>query len=310
MFITTLPHDQQGDLAIFLIAGRAARQGLNPYAVYALTPRVNGLPTVNLNPPISVLLFQQLAGFAPLRLLPIWYSVGLAAYIVTLFVLIDAYPQHDVPLRVVWALSLSGVWQTLRQSESYLAVALIGALAWVALVQRKETTAGLFLGVLVAFKPNFILWPALLFPSGYRRVSVIAGLSATALSLWPAAIYGLQVYPEWLVAVRQTPALHWGLYGAFADLAATLGQSALVLPARVVLVLVLAVLVYRRRPSDDDACAIGIVASLVFLPWTLQGYLLLLLPLFFNRPWSGLTRVAAILLVSTMGVVPEPNALS
>ena len=61
-------------------------------------------------------------------------------------------------------------------------------------------------------------------------------------------------------------------------------------------VLVLAALVYRRRPADDDACAIGIVASLLLPPWTLDGYLLLLLPIFFSRPWTGPIRVVVVLL--------------
>ena len=309
MLVTTWRSGSWGDLGSFVAAGRAASQGINPYGVYPLTARAGDLAYPNLNPPVSVLLFQLLGRFEPPQVLPFWYAASLAAYVTALLVLVETYPQFDVALRVAWALSLSWLWQTLQQNEIYLAVVLVGVLAWVALIQRKETMAGVLLGLLVAIKPNFLLWPVLLFPAGYRRVSLTAAFTAAALSFWPAAVYGPSIYPEWLAAALHLNALRGGPYGKLVELAAALGHPSLGLPLTALVVLALAALIQRRRPSDDDACGIGIVASLILLPWTLEGYLLLLLPIFFSRPWNGLIRIVVILLAVPWLVFPQFTGL-
>jgi|GEM_PF-2326455 hypothetical protein len=63
-----LPHLPAGslhDFGSFVASGRAARSGSNPYGVHELTYRTPDGPAVNLNPPISVLLFQVLAPLDP-----------------------------------------------------------------------------------------------------------------------------------------------------------------------------------------------------------------------------------------------------
>lgn len=329
-----------GDLGSFIASGRAASEGLNPYGIYALTGRAHGISYPNLNPPISVLFFRPFAAFEPEQLFPAWYVVNLASYLVALALLARAYPRHAVALRIVWALGLVGAWHSLQLAEIYLPITLIGVLAWLALmptqgrefdkggggsgprpdpppprpkrsidqarVRWREIAAGVLLGVLVAIKPNFVLWPALLFPAGYRRVSITAGLTAVVVSAWPAVVLGPRVYPQWLAAAFQLNAQRDGPYGNVVELAMHLGApSAIGLLLTGLIVLALAALLARHRPTALDTSAIGIIASLLLLPWTLEGYLLLLLPIFFSRPWTGLLRIVVILLILPVVFFPD-----
>ena len=196
-FVASLPRPApfgSRDLDVFLASGRAAVSGANPYSL-VLRPG----PDVNLNPPVSLLVFGPLARLPADAVLPLCYaaSVLLAAW--TYWRLIRAYAPLASPFQYVWPLALAGVWLSLYNGQVYVGMEALGVCAYLALGQGRNRTAGLAIGALTALKPNFALWPLLLLAGGEAPVALVAFATAAALSLVPLAIWGPAIYWEWLL---------------------------------------------------------------------------------------------------------------
>src|SRR5579859_3902303 len=178
-----------GGIAVFVGAGRLAALGLNPYGVAGITPRgPDGVAYPNLSPPLSVLLFQQVAWVDPVTLARVWYAISLVLYVLIVLVLIRAYPQQAPMLRAMWALAIFPLWFTLAIGQVQVVLLGLAVMVWIALRSDRDDLAGLALGILVAYKPNFVLWPVLLFLAGRRRTSVVSVGVAGILSIWPALV--------------------------------------------------------------------------------------------------------------------------
>ena len=85
----------------------------------------------------------------------------------------------------VWASALAGFWDTLFLGQIYLPLVLAGVAAWLLLERGAGLWAGLLIGIVVAMKPNFLVWPVLLLLSGHYRSAVAAFVIASAISLIP-----------------------------------------------------------------------------------------------------------------------------
>jgi arabinofuranan 3-O-arabinosyltransferase len=89
--------------------------------------------------------------------------------------------------------------------NGFLTAALIGGT--LALLQRRPVLAGICLGFLT-YKPHFgILFPLVLAAAGYWRVFFAAGVTAVAISLASAAVYGIEpwfAFLHWLPVTSQT----------------------------------------------------------------------------------------------------------
>jgi hypothetical protein len=165
--------------------------------------------------------------------------------------------------------------------QIYLPLALAGAAVWLLLERGRCAAAGGVLGLIVAVKPNFVLWPALLFLAGYHRVGLIAGVVAGTLSALPLLWYGPGVYVQWLSALGRR-----GAEPALVDAASALGVPVLGVVIAVLLVAVTGWWLWRSHPKAAVVNAIAVPLCLLALPYTNIGYLLLLLPVFFTRPWG------------------------
>jgi hypothetical protein len=171
--------------------------------------------------------------------------------------------------------------------------------AWILAEKRYDKLAGIALGVLIAIKPNFCFWLALLAIAGYWTMAVSAVITGLTLSLLPVALWGPGVYVQWLTAVAHYPSLGLLIAGnsSFASLAARLGLPYLGLAISLLFVAVSFYFVYRKERSLQRINALGIVGSILLSPWAWVGYSMLTLPIFFSKPrWNWYIKVAAGLL--------------
>lgn len=292
------------DFGAFVGSGQAANRGLDPYGIYYSLPDDPsiGSNTPNLNPPLSVVAFQALALLDPLAARDGWLIACVALYGLTLYLLHREYSPGL--LKMAWAVALLGFWYTIQQAQVYTLLALVGAGAWLLLRRGRYLQAGLLIGLLLAIKPNFAVWPALLMLGGHWTVALIACVAATLLSALPLAAYGPGIYAQWLSAVATSGGGGAALphNGSLFGLAHQLGHPELGLPLAATLLVGLALWVLLRRP---DALAVSRLAAIVaFLagPVSWPGYTLLLLPVFMERRWTWPLVAAAVVLALPIGV--------
>ena len=288
--------DYLGDYGAFLASGTAINHGLDPYtgeilARWMVISRL-GASSPNLNPPIMLPLFAVLALLPPLLSFWLWRLFSALCYGAVIHLLRRRYAPPKCWLVV--ALMLAGFWYTLALGQVYSVLALIATTAWL-LLPRRPVLAGVAIGVLVAVKPNFAIWPLLLLVSGTWLPVLISGIVAAILSLVPALIYGPSIYRLWTHGLASYSGVAEPLNASLPGLLARLGLPWLSLPACCILVAALMLTVWRRRPQVSQVSSLGLVASLVVSPLAWVGYTVMLLPVFWSSR-SALAWPAAIML--------------
>lgn len=295
------------DFGSFIASGRAVAEGLNPYGVYPLTFRfIRGTEVVaapNLNPPISVLLFQLLAAADPGIAFRIWYLGSIVLYVVVVVLLLRAAPEAVTPVRVVWALSLGGFWHTLHMGQVYILLLLVFVSALLSLRRGRYQVAGLLVGILIALKPNFLVLPVLLLLAGCATTALSALAVAALLSAAPLLVYGSSVYAQWLEVLRHDTGVGLPTNGSLFGLAARLGIPELGIVIAGALVLVAALWAWRQRPQGLTVSNLAIVVLLLASPLAWAGYTVFLLPVFIWRRWTTPLAIAAMLLILPVPLV-------
>jgi alpha-1,2-mannosyltransferase len=272
------------DFGSFYASGEAARRGLDPYEVYPLTldaalGRGTGA-AVNLNAPISLPLFQVVSVLQPAPARLDWLLATCAAYLATVGLLMWAYPSFRGPLTLAWALALTGFIETVLLGQVYALLALVSTAAWVLLMRRRWSAAGGLIGLTVAFKPNFVVWPVLLLVAGYRRAGLVSLAAAGAIGCVPMVLYGPRVYFDWLEALRLEQVNPQVANASVDGMLARDGAPPLVaVAAGLVLLATIAVLVWRRQPDTEATSGLALLALLLGSPLAWVGYTLFLLPL-------------------------------
>jgi hypothetical protein len=299
------------DFGSFVASGRAAAQGLDPYAIYPpLTFRIV-LPgfeawNPNLNPPALLPLFQVLGWFDPHQAFRIWWGISFAAYIAVLGLLASHYMRKSWHVPVLWALALAGFWDTLVLGQIYTPLVLCAAAGWLLLEGGRPVLAGLAIGVLVAAKPNFAVWPLLLLAAGQITPAAASFGTAALLSLVPLGLYGPEVYGHWLDVIGDDAGR--ALFLTNASLPGILARAGLQPVGAIAAFAVMAALgiwVLRRRADVLQASALGLIGALLSSPLAWVHYTLFLLPIFFFLgPRNGWLLAAAVLLL-----IPVPAVL-
>jgi hypothetical protein len=286
------------DFGSFIAAGQLANENKNPYSnesplifsVYFGTNDLGG-QAPNLNPPISVLIFQGLANINPFVSITIWRIVTIALFVAAVFTLHYTYPINGFKaiLRLAWAFSLAGLWHTIQLGQIYTLALLLTVMTWVLLKQNRPILSGIFLGILIAIKPNFILWAILLFVTGNWRIFLSAGLCAASISAIPLATNGFGIYRQWLEATSIfTPnLLLFPGNNSFQGLTARFGSSEAGVILSIFFTVLIIFYVYKTKPVTEKVNALAIVASLFISPIAWTGYTLLTLPIFFERKQWG-----------------------
>ena len=310
-FPRVAPSRDLWDFGSFVASGRAAGEGLNPYGIYPLTLRVE-LPgfeswNPNLNPPISALLFQLFDLAEPHRAFQVWRWISVAFYAVTVLLLVLRFRGLEAPLIALWAFALAGFWDTLFLGQIYLPLVFAAVAAWLMLERGVGLWAGILIGIVVAMKPNFLVWPVLLFLAGHRRPALTGVAAAGAISAIPLALYGPEVYRQWfeLIASDRERALFL-TNASFAGLAARAGMPFLGTVLSLALLGGLAAWAFWRRPGVIPASSLALVAALLASPLGWIQYTLFLLPVFLTH-WHRLAMrgVAALLIIPVPFIIGQ-----
>jgi hypothetical protein len=299
-----LPPGPLNDYGSFWASGKAANEGLNPYAVYPETfrSRYSGTVHPNLNPPVSLLLFAPLARLDPhTMLVPLWWG-GLLVYAGIVVMTLRRHRQPNGLLLGAWALALPALWDGLRLGQVYVLLFAAAALVWYLLEKERPLLAAVVIGCLAAFKPNLLLWPALLFVAGHRRMALVAFLSFAVVSALPLLFFGPEVYVHWLELLRGDVADRSGFFANATVVAIGVRAGSHLLGGILaLLVLAWAVLLVRRRPlSAIQASALGIGVAILASPVAWMHYLLMLLPALLSQRWTPAMIAGASVLIVPM----------
>jgi hypothetical protein len=320
LLINMLPfvdgRDDLLDFGSFYAAGVKLANGENPYDsdseyIFEINfAKVGaGGRMSNLNPPISVVFFQALPMFDPHAAMLTWQIVSVVLYAISVLLLVQAYRQNISASRFIWAFVLAGFWHTIVLGQIYAVLLLFSALAWIWLKDGRFAASGIAMGIVVAIKPNFVIWPVFLLFSGYAAAGLACILTGLAISIIPILIWGTEIYRQWFSASAlrlETLIMPGnnsivGLTGRFESVTAGLILSAIVVLAMFVLSR------YRSIFEMDKAeyvSALGIIASLLVSPISWTGYTILLLPVFFSlRKWTGPVVISALILAIPFQIV-------
>ncbi|MCF6371269.1 DUF2029 domain-containing protein [Rhizobium sp. TRM95001] len=290
------------DFGAFIASGRAAASGLDPYGIYPpLTPHVvfPGFEAwnPNLNPPISAILFQLFDIADHATSLRVWWVISLFCYLGAVLLLLRRYSGGlEAVLLGVWAFALAGFWDTLYLGQIYTPLVLATVAAWLLLDRGRYVQAGILIGLLVSMKPNFLVWPVLLFLAAHWRPVVAAAVTAAVVAAVPLAVFGPQIYLDWLALVASDGERAIFLTNAsFAGLASRAGLPLLGTVLGAVLLLSLAAWSFWRRPQPMDVSSFALLAALLASPLGWIHYTLFLLPVLFHHwrsPWTWPVAVA------------------
>ncbi len=279
------------DFGSFVAAGQLAVQGRNPYAdesplIFNVNFSEIGVAgsAPNLNPPISVLIFESLANFHPLLSVQVWRFLTVVFYIYTFYILIrrSKATTPGIFWRSVWAFSLAGFWHTIELGQLYTFLLLLTAGIIINIEKGKTLAAGILLGVLIAIKPNFVFWAIALGVAGYGASFLAAGITALLISIIPLYFYGFEIYRQWFEASNIfTP--HLLLFpgnNSFQGLTARFGLAPVGIAMSAALFFAALFVVYKYKPALSTVNLLSLIVSLLISPIAWTGYTILMLPSF------------------------------
>ena len=282
-------------------SGRAAANGLNPYAVYPETHREdyapfggpNGVPDLNLNPPCVLPLLQLLSHLSIHRFTVVWIAgvwLCLALGITLIFI--------DRPLlqkrQILWLSVSMPPLLALSFGQVYGPLFLLSAVALFLYERNKKLLAAVAIGILISIRPTMAVWPLFLFITGHRKVAAVAMSIGTVLYALPVALYGEIVYRQWFLALDND--IHW-MSPANIGFIAVLSRIGFRL-AGVILATAafcaIAAWVYKYKTgfiaTSGAALCIGILCAPIGWSW----YILFAAPFFVARKWDRVETAAAL----------------
>ncbi|MDQ3006209.1 MAG: DUF2029 domain-containing protein [Chloroflexota bacterium] len=294
------------DFGSFISAGKAAQEGKNPYTTDSpLVFQVESqntdqtLSSPNLNPPVSIIFFRPLADIDPSKAVSAWRVISAVMFVAGVFILARSYPKFTNPIRILWAFNLAGFWNTIALGQIYAPVFLLAIGVWIFTEKGYSKLAGIMLGIIIAIKPNFIFWLLLLGFAGQITTIFSAAATVLLLSLWPVALFGPQIYQQWLTALSNYPSIGLLIAGnsSLQSLSARFGSA---IPGIVMSVFLFGVSLYlarRNKYSPTKINTLGIAGSLLISPFSWAGYTILTLPILFSKSrWNWLHLLAAVIL--------------
>jgi hypothetical protein len=295
------------DFGSFIASGQFANSGQNPYSIESPLilkvefPKINrGGVSPNLNPPVSVMLFQMIANTNPYKSAIVWRILSAILYLLSILLLYRFYRENNSYSLwlILWALSLAGFWQAILLGQIYIPFVLTAVGAWILIKKEQSLWGGILLGMLIAIKPNFIFWALALMTIGNWGVFISAGVTATLISATPLFFYGGKIYIQWLQAVAAyTPnMLIFPGNNSLQGLTSRFGSAQAGAVLSVILGSAILLYIFKNKPSMISTNALGILTSLLISPLTWPSYTLLTLPIFFEKAgWTWRLWMAAFL---------------
>jgi len=297
------------DFGSFYASGLQIQNGENPYSpdskfVLEINyPRVGaGGKMVNLNPPISAIIFGVISQFDPDQSLRIWQVASAVLFTGLMFFLTAVYRKNTTTTKFIWAFTIAGFWQTLILGQIYIFLLLFIVLGWVFIQRKRYILGGIAIGLVVALKPNFIIWPIFLLVSGYSVTFLASALISLLISLIPLLSYGIKIYQQWLEASSlRREALILPGNSSIVGLTARLNDLTVGIVIDVILVCALLYLSKQRKSTkmghSEYVSALGIIAAILASPISWAGYTIFLLPILFSmKKWNYLVIISAAIL--------------
>lgn len=292
------------DFGSFIASGKFAVQGENPYS--ADSPLIFSVKfhkidhqgiAPNLNPPISVLFFEQLTRIPPLFSAHAWRVLSILFYFIAFYIFFRERGEQSPSFlwRALWMFGLAGFWHTIELGQIYTLLLLLSAMIFKYTRDRKFIPAGILLGLLIAIKPNFIFWAVALLAAGYASIFIIAGITALIISLIPIYVHGIKIYEQWFEASRIfTPDLlifpgNNSLQGLTARFHTA--EAGIILSG--ILAILILIMISKQKPSIQTTNALAVITSLLISPIAWTGYTILLLPyIMCLKKWKAVHWIA------------------
>lgn len=265
---------------------------------YALHPLVwvtkEGFAETNLNPPALFPLFQLFALLDPQIGQSVWLFVSAAIY----FACVWSFREHVTRAQLFWLLTVPIVYTGIGLGQIYVLMFALGLGIWWLIKDNRPIATAILVGILVAMKPNFAIWGLIAFAAGHFRPAIVAGLVALALSALPAALYGPDIYHQWLAAAALD---HHGQFPHDVSLWGYFTRSGIPGAVIAIALAVIALLgwAFRRKPSLHDLTPVAFMAGVLCSPMAWIDYILVAVPFMVERPWRVPMLIAAFILYAT-----------
>lgn len=291
---------------------------MNPYLDYPLTYKVpldvsgKYVPSINLNPPISLYLFRPLVAFGPITSAELWATISLLLLCISLILVIRANPNPAFRSRILLILGMAGIWETFEAGQVYMILLLLTVVAWLSFRKNNFITAGIAIGILCALKPNFLVWPVLLILARHRKAGISAIMTFATASVFPLMFRdGLQLYRQWIDTCRKFNGIglisNSSIVAMFMRLDPYLGTTHhfrdMGYAVTIVMLLAIAWITWRTSPEVFRTSEIALVVSLLAGPLTWLGYTIVLIPMLYERRLNTLIRVGWVILCIPMPVL-------
>jgi alpha-1,2-mannosyltransferase len=238
------------EFGLFYSTGQAAWSGASWY-----------VPHGDLNPPAAGVLFAPLAWFAPSTAFLVWTFVNI---VVSAWAVWRIARTLEVPwpLIAIATALLTGSLVTLRMGQlSGLLFAVVTA-AWLADRRGSARTAGLLLGIAIAFKPFLGMFVVGWLVMRRWTAAIAALIAITAVSMI-GLVFGAERYVEWARLLRSIDWYSEPMNASFRGLVASQGWPLWVSGICSAAVALATVVAVRRAPID--AAWLALLASSILL---------------------------------------------
>ncbi len=264
---------------------------------------------INLNPPVLLYAFRPLSRLQPVTSFVVWTYISGALFVASVLLVLRMYPAKRLRIRVLWILALGGVWYTFWLGQIYMILLFCTTLAWWALRKQKWVAAGIFIGMLCAVKPNFLVWPGLLIVGRSKKTGFTAFATTVVLSAIPLITQGPAIYRQWLLACRRFNGYELPGNASLLAFFSRAGVPASGLVLTVLMLMAVTVWIFLAKPDALYVSEIGILASLFAGPISWLGYTILLIPVLYGKSMDAWTRIGCVLLCIPLWVI-LPGALT
>lgn len=287
------------DFGSFYASGTAFINKTNPYNYFSdnvFIVKLDGqsIPCPNLNPPIS-LCFTTLFTILPLNVAyPTWQIISLLLYIFCIVILYKTFHFHK--LKILWGINLAGCWHTIELGQIYIPLLFLMVIAWILMEKKKYIIAGVFIGLLIAIKPNFALWLVIMAVGGLWQTSLSALITAALVSVIPLITTGQEIYLQWMSASSAYNGYILLGNSSFFGLAAKMGEINLGFILSFVVFFLGIFVIIKYKPKNRSVHLIGLTLSLLCSPIAWTGYTIFLLPVLLTMKWNVIHKVVTIIL--------------
>ena len=291
-----------GDWRSLMVSGQAISEGKNPYLSNEKTPLIpaydrygnsRDMVLQNLNPPAALFLFQIIAGINVQVSYWIWFVFSFLLFLTCIYLLLRSYPSPDWLQLSIWALSSTFFLYVLMVGQIYIQLAFISILAWLGLKNKQFVLAGCLIGLLIAIKPNFVIWPTALFLIGYYKTAIISGITFLMVSGFSALVYGINIFPDWFKVMGSAWWVNNPINMSIIGLLDRLNFTGIEVIVTVLIIIGFLAFVFWLRPPWEDVSGLSLAISLFISPFAWVYYAVFLLPVYLTRKWTLLSMISA-----------------